>query len=431
MMQNMKKMYRTILKDNFPESLTIHFGDQVLVYQKVTWEIQKEKTGEVEEQGLRYGENPDQPAALYRLVNGNLTLGDCHFIEPNKGLVSAIQEEDLIRFGKHPGKINLTDVDAALNILRFLMEQPAAAVMKHNNPSGVAIGDNICHAFEKAFMADRLAAMGGTVALNRPMDKATAELFSEHYFEVVAAPEYETGTIEILAKRKNLRILKIQRIDRLAEYANLPYVDFKSLIDGGLILQESQENKIRSVENFAPAVTQYHKREYQIQREPTPKELAEMLFGWQVILGVTSNSVIYVRDGATVGIGTGEQDRVGVAKSAVYKAKEKFADGYCYKIYGIPLYVLELEIKQGKRSIDDREPIMMASSEFNSGLKGAAMISDAFFPFRDGVDVGIKEGISAICHPGGSLRDFESIEACNEANPQVTMVFTEQRAFRH
>jgi len=133
----------------------------------------------------------------------------------------------------------------------------------------------------------------------------------------------------------------------------------------------------------------------------------------------------------TVGIGTGEQDRVGVAKIAVMKAYEKFADGLCYERYGIPYYQLELDIEAGKRSADEKEAIDKETQAAHGGLIGATMISDAFFPFRDGVDVGIKEGISAIAHPGGSLRDFESIQACNEADPQVTMVFTGQRAFKH
>jgi phosphoribosylaminoimidazolecarboxamide formyltransferase/IMP cyclohydrolase len=430
-MNNIKKMYSEILMDSFPATMTIAFGNQKLIYQKKTWKIKNEETGAIEERGLRYGENPDQPAALYELVNGNLLLGECQFIEPRNGLVSAITEADLIQFGKHPGKINLTDVDAALNILKFLMERPAVAIMKHNNPSGVAVANKIGDAFTKAFMADRLAAMGGAVVFNHPVDKTTAELFSQNYFEVIAAPDYEAGAIEILAGRKNLRILQIKRIDQLAKYADYSFVDFKSLIDGGIIVQQSQTNQIRSVNDFILANTRNRGIDYRIQREPNAKEINDMLFGWKVILGVTSNSVVYVKDGVTVGIGTGEQDRVGVAKIAANKAKEKFADGCCYKMYGIPLYQLELEIKDGKRSPEMREPILQAVRAVNGGLKGAAMISDGFFPFRDGVDVGIQEGVSAICQPGGSLKDYEVIEACNEANPSVTMVFTGQRAFKH
>ncbi len=147
--------------------------------------------------------------------------------------------------------------------------------------------------------------------------------------------------------------------------------------------------------------------------------------------GVTSNSVIYVKDGATVGIGTGEQDRVGVAKIAIMKSYEKYADGLCFERHGVPYFQLELEIAKGERDAAEKEAIDAETEQAHGGLIGAAMVSDAFFPFRDGVDVAIKEGVRAIVHPGGSLRDFESIQACNEASPQVTMVFTGQRAFKH
>jgi len=156
-----------------------------------------------------------------------------------------------------------------------------------------------------------------------------------------------------------------------------------------------------------------------------------MLFGWNVEQGITSNSVIYVKDGVTVGIGTGEQDRVGVAEIAIFKAYTKYADALCFKKYGVPYKTFELEASQGERDIAGLREIDEITKKDKGGLIGATMVSDAFFPFRDGVDVGIKEGIAAIVHPGGSERDFESIEACNQANPKVTMVFTGQRAFRH
>jgi phosphoribosylaminoimidazolecarboxamide formyltransferase/IMP cyclohydrolase len=141
--------------------------------------------------------------------------------------------------------------------------------------------------------------------------------------------------------------------------------------------------------------------------------------------------VIYVKDGATVGIGTGEQDRVGVAEIAVFKAYTKYADALCFKKYGVPYKTFEVDVKNGKRDGNALLEIDEETKKNKGGLIGAVMVSDAFFPFRDGVDVGIKEGISAIVQPGGSERDFDSISACNEANPQVTMVFTKQRAFKH
>ena len=156
-----------------------------------------------------------------------------------------------------------------------------------------------------------------------------------------------------------------------------------------------------------------------------------MLFGWSVEQGITSNSVIYVKDSVTVGIGTGEQDRVGVAEIAVFKAYTKYADALCFKKYGIPYKTFELETSQGKRDIAALREIDELTKKEKGGLIGSTMVSDAFFPFRDGVDAGIKEGVAAIVQPGGSDRDYESIEACNQASPKVAMVFTGQRAFRH
>ena len=156
-----------------------------------------------------------------------------------------------------------------------------------------------------------------------------------------------------------------------------------------------------------------------------------MLFGWQVEQGITSNSVIYVKDGVTVGIGTGEQDRVGVAEIAIFKAYTKYADALCFNKHGLSYKDLELAVDKGEKDRDLVTEIDQETKQAKGGLIGASMISDAFFPFRDGVDVAIHEGITAIVQPGGSMRDFEVIEACNKADPQVTMVFTGQRAFKH
>jgi phosphoribosylaminoimidazolecarboxamide formyltransferase/IMP cyclohydrolase len=383
------------------------------------------------EKGLRYGENPEQEAALYELVNGNLSLGGCQFIQPGNGLVSSITEDDMIQAGKHPGKTNLTDLDNGLNIIKFLMEKPAAAILKHNNPCGAAFGQTLAAAYDKANMADRIAAFGGCLIVNRPMDKETAEMVNNNYLEVVAAPEFEEGTVQILAKRKNLRIIRVSRIRELEKYRTMRFVDFKSLNDGGIIVQQSPANRIRTRDDFLPAKTTYKDKEYVIARQPSEKEYADMLFGWNVEQGITSNSVIYVKDGVTVGIGTGEQDRVGVAEIAIFKAYTKYADALCFRKYGVPYKTFELDVKNGKRQKDSLLEIDEETRNNRGGLTGSVMVSDAFFPFRDGVDVGIHEGISAIVQPGGSERDFESIIACNEANPQVTMVFTGQRAFKH
>lgn len=424
-------MYKTIMADDFPEEMTVTFGDRTLVYKKRTWKLPDAAGGELVEKGLRYGENPDQQAALYEPVAGNLVLADCKFIEPGNGLVSGITEEQMIQAGKHPGKTNLTDLDNALNILKFLMDKPAAAIMKHNNPSGVAYGSTVAEAYDKANTADRIAAFGGCLAVNGPIDKETAEMINSNYLEVVAAPDYEEGTIDILKRRKNLRIIKLERINDLAQYRDMRFVDFKCLMDGGIIVQQSQTNGIRNREDLQPAKTVYKGKEYAIERMPTDREYEDMLFGWNVEQGVTSNSVIYVKDGATVGIGTGEQDRVGVAEIAVYKAYTKYADALCFKIHGVPYKQYKLEAAQGKRDGAALDEIDEETRKNKGGLIGSTMVSDAFFPFRDGVDVGIKEGISAIVHPGGSERDFESITACNEAEPKVTMAYTGQRVFKH
>ena len=430
-MAKYRKAYLTVMDDHFPGEMTISFGDQTLVYRKRTWKIADESSGDVIEKGLRYGENPGQEAALYELVNGNLTLGECTFIGPNEGIVSSLAEEHMLQFGKHPGKTNLTDVDNALNILKYLMGQPACCVMKHNNPSGAAVADDIATAYERAYMADRLAAMGGAVVVNRPMDTATAEKISASYVEVVAAPEFEEGTIGLLAQRKSLRIILVPRMDQLAGYARNRFVDFKALIDGGIVVQQSPLNAIETAADFRPAEAEYKGRTYATKRMPTERETKDLLFGWQVEQGITSNSVIYVKNGVTVGIGTGEQDRVGVAKIAVNKAYEKCADGLCYRKHEMPYYELALKVEAGEKPAELLKEIDDETQANRGGLPGSVMISDAFFPFRDGVDVGIKEGVSAICQPGGSLRDFEAIEACNEADPPVAMVFTGQRCFKH
>ncbi len=430
-MSDLKAMYRTILTDHFPPEMTITFGDQKLIYRKRTWKIPDPKTGELIESGLRYGENPDQEAALYELVNGNLVLGNCRFIEPGFGLVSALDESAMLQAGKHPGKINLTDLDNGLNIIKFLQKKPAAVILKHNNPCGAAWGESLAEAYDKANMADRIAAFGGCAVFNRPMDKATAELVSANYLEVVAAPDFEEGTLEILKKSKDLRIIRVDRFDRLQHLVHRRFVDFKSLIDGGLIVQQSPLCAILKKEDFKPAVAVHQGKEYRPRREPTDREYEDLLFGWWVEQGVTSNSILFVKDGVTMGIGTGEQDRVGVAEIAVFKAYTKYADKLCFQRFGIPYKTLELEILQRKKEPSDKVEIDKETEAAKGGLIGAVMISDAFFPFRDGVDVGIRQGISAVCHPGGSIRDYEVIEACNEAEPPVAMVFTGQRAFKH
>jgi phosphoribosylaminoimidazolecarboxamide formyltransferase/IMP cyclohydrolase len=430
-MKDLREIYRTVMGDHFPEEMIIRLGPDRLVFRKRTWRLKDPETGRIQHRGLRYGENPGQEAALYEWVGGNLTLGNAQYVDPGNGMVSAISEEEMLQAGKHPGKINLTDVDRALQILRYLDRGPAAVIMKHNNPSGAAYGKTLAQAYHRAYMADRIAAFGGALVVNRPVDLETAEGIGDHYLEVVAAPDYEEGVLALLARRKNLRVLKLPRMDRLLEFAHLRFLEFTSLMDGGIIVQQSAVNTIRSTEDLRPAEAVYEGKTIRCIREPTPREVEDLIFGWAVEQGVTSNSVLYAKDGVTVGIGTGEQDRVGVAEIAVFKAYTKYKDRICFERLGIPYKTLEAEVAQGKRDPSLKEEIDHEAQREHGGLLGAVMVSDAFFPFRDGVDVAIKEGITAIAHPGGSERDYESILACNEASPPVAMVFTGQRAFRH
>jgi phosphoribosylaminoimidazolecarboxamide formyltransferase/IMP cyclohydrolase len=417
MAEDLKRMYRQIVKDHFPPRMEIAFvGDddrrQVLFYERVAWTI------EGEARGLRYGENPGQEAALYRLVNGNLALAGTRTIQAGRYLASDVE---LLQSGKHPGKTNLTDADNALNILRYFSETPTAVIVKHNNPCGVAQAESLAEAYARAYMADRVAAFGGCIALNRAVDRATAESVADQYAEVVVAPEYEEGSLGILARRKNLRVIRIRAMERLQSFVGQRVVDFKSLIDGGLIAQWSFVPQTLKKEDFLPAASEYQGKKFAIRRAPTEAELDDLLFGWLVETGITSNSVIYVKDRCTVGIGTGEQDRVGVAEIARDKAYRKLADRYCFEELGIPYN--ELQDPERKQAIDAR----VAAAK--GGLIGSAMVSDAFFPFRDGVDVGLREGVRAVVQPGGAQNDWSVIEACNEAG--ATMVFTGQRCFKH
>lgn len=428
-MKDIKGMYKKIVKDSFPDVIKIDFGDQLLIYRKKMWNIFDADEGCDVERGLRYGENPDQPSAMYELVNGNVALGDVRFFDPDSGLVSKVTEQDMLQVGKHPGKINLTDVDNALNILKFLDRKPACAILKHNNPCGVAYGQTTAEAFEKAFWCDRIAAFGGAVVFTKTVDVETARAMVPYYFEVVCAPDFEGAAIDVMKKWKNLRLLQIRGIEHLGGFRAKRTIDIKSLMDGGLILQESQPFSVKGAGDLKPAEAIYKGESYRIKRMPTEDEYRDMLFGWYVESGVSSNSAIFVRNEATVAIGTGEQDRVGVVEIAVFKAYKKFMDMEVFKKYGIPYAVFKLEASRGQRDMKDLIAIEKRVREENAGLQGSVVVSDGFFPFRDGVDAAIKEGAQGVIQPGGSERDYEVIEACNEHD--VAMVFTGQRLFKH
>lgn len=413
--EKISRQYKRILQEEFPERLELTLGegeDAVsLVYRKVSWDVDGTR------QGLRYGENPHQPAALYALSAGNLRLGEVRSVEAGRPLASS---PELLQAGKHPSAINITDVDSALGILKRLPESCCCAVMKHNNPSGIAKGADPREAFLRAFYADPVAAFGGAVVFNRPVDGELAEELKQRYLEVVAAPDFTSAALDSLKEKKNLRLLRIAAIERLQEYEAQPYLDIAALQDGGLILQSSYRSRIRSVDDFLTAETERKGQRYATERQPSPAELEDLLFAWQVCAGVTSNSVVYVSGGVTVGIGTGEQDRVGCARIARDKAYEKGRQRLAWREFGTAFDFLERE---------QQETIEKRNRKAHGGLQGAVMASDGFFPFRDGVDVGLREGVRAVVQPGGSLRDWESITACNEAG--AAMVFTGERCFRH
>lgn len=424
-MKDLKSIYKDILKDPFPQELSIRLGDQSLKFKKKTWVIDQQ------EKGLRYGENPDQPAAMYEPAEGDLELGGVSFRTGGFGLVSSIREENMIQAGKHPGKTNLTDVDNGLNILQYLTRKPAAVILKHNNPCGAAWSDQgVFEAVQNAFFADRIAAFGGAVVFNTPVDKDCAEFMAGNYLEVVAAPDFEPGSLEILKARKNLRILKMPGLGRLEELHGRPFLDIKSLTDGGIIVQFSFTNRILQPQDFMPAAA-VRGNTHVSARQPDAREMDDLLFAWAVEAGVSSNSVIFARNGCTVAIGTGEQDRVGCVDLTIQKAFTKYADALTFEQLKESIYQLKLKAQTDPAAQDRLQEIMNETREARGGLPGSVLVSDGFFPFRDGVDAAVAQGVTAVAQPGGSIRDAEVIEAVNEAVPQVAMVFTGQRSFKH
>lgn len=457
------KQYQTVIDDHFPRYFISGFTDkltdfdilkatqaQCCLYEKVTWTLPDDQ-GKPVEKGLRYGENPGQEAALYRPINGHLILAGVEFLGEGDNLVGGIDLNCMIQFGKHPGKTNLTDVDSGLSIIKYFHEHPCAVIVKHNNPCGVAIADSALEAYTKAWEADPIAPFGGTLVLNRVVDVETAEAIAGQYYEVVCAPEYEGDAVDVLKTRKNLRIIKLTTIDRLSEYIGKRYLDTKSLMDGSVIHQWSyvptvgkDQVVIRCFQDFADHVeipldlpvrgTQDGKvtrtgETVSIQRKPTGQELKDLWFAWMVETGVTSNSVLTAKQGATVSIGVGGQDRVMMAKQCVSKAYESRKALLAIQKHGMQFDALALEAAKGFVSNRTLKSIEEEAMEQCGGLEGAVAASDAFFPFRDGVDALLEQGITAIVQPGGSLRDADAVQACNERN--ATMVFTHMRCFKH
>jgi len=277
--------------------------------------------------------------------------------------------------GKALSYNNIADSDAALECVKQF-ENPACVIVKHANPCGVAVAGDIEEAYDKAFKTDPTSAFGGIIAFNRPLDAKTATAIIDRQFvEVIVAPSIDADAAEITATKKNVRVLEIGAESRAPARAPTGF-DFKK-VSGGLLVQTSDRGIITA--DDLKVVT---------EKTPTAEQIQDMLFAWTVVKYVKSNAIIFCKDKMTIGIGAGQMSRVYSTKIAAIKAADEGLE-----------------------------------------IGGSVMASDAFFPFRDGIDAAAKTGISAIIQPGGSMRDEETIEAANEHG--LAMVFTGMRHFRH
>jgi phosphoribosylaminoimidazolecarboxamide formyltransferase/IMP cyclohydrolase len=302
-------------------------------------------------QSLRYGENPHQQAALY---------GD-------------FQKYFQQLHGKELSYNNILDLTAAASLIgEFAGEIPMLAILKHTNPCGVGCGKNLRAAWERAFATDKQAPFGGIIAVNQTLDLSCAEAISEIFSEVIVAPDFAPDALELLQKKKNLRLIKA-----LKNSSRAGDVDVRSVTADSLLVQE-RDLKIISA-NDLKIVT---------KRKPTSAELDAMLFGWRIVKHVKSNAIVYASHESTLGIGAGQMSRVDSSRIAVWKA-----------------------------------------GEAGLSLKGSVVCSDAFFPFADGLIAAAEAGATAAIQPGGSVRDAEVIAAADERN--MAMAFTGIRHFRH
>lgn len=324
--------------------------------------------GQVEKvQDLRYGENPHQKAAFYREVNYQ-----------GAGAGTAKQ-----LWGKELSFNNLLDLNAALELVREF-DVPATAIIKHNNPCGTAIGNTLEESYIKAFDADPVSAFGGIIAFNHSVDLATANEVVKTFMEAVIAPAYDADALEVLKSKKDLRIMEVGPLEGAA-----PTYDLKK-IRGGFLIQDADQGKV--TEGELKVLT---------ERAPSSAELRDLMFAWKVVKHVKSNAIVVAKNGVTIGVGAGQMNRVGSAHIALEEAKES-----------------ALGVEEG-----------MPIEDARTGSEGAVLASDAFFPFQDTVELAARYGIKAIIQPGGSLRDAESIEACNRHG--IAMVFTGMRHFKH
>ncbi|MGC2785003.1 MAG: bifunctional phosphoribosylaminoimidazolecarboxamide formyltransferase/IMP cyclohydrolase [Roseiarcus sp.] len=313
---------------------------------------------------LRYGENPQQRAALYLSA------------ETRPGVATARQIQ-----GKELSYNNINDTDAAYELVAEFdsAQSPAVAIIKHANPCGVAVGETLLEAYEKALTSDPVSAFGGVVALNRKIDAASARKIVEIFTEVIIAPAADEEALAIIAAKKNLRLLLAGSLPD----PRSPTPAVRS-VAGGFLVQD-RDNGVLD-ERALKVVT---------KRAPTSREMADLRFAWTVAKHVKSNAIVYARDGATVGIGAGQMSRVDSARLAARKAEE------AAEMAGRP------------------EPL----------TRGSVVASDAFFPFADGLVATIEAGATAVIQPGGSVRDAEVIAVADEAD--VAMAFTGMRHFRH
>jgi phosphoribosylaminoimidazolecarboxamide formyltransferase / IMP cyclohydrolase len=308
-------------------------------------------------QDLRYGENPHQQAAFYRDI-----------AVPSGSLANYTQLQ-----GKELSYNNIADSDAAWECVKT-MQGPSCVIVKHANPCGVALGANALEAYEKAFKTDPTSAFGGIIAFNIEIDEAAAQSVVKQFVEVLLAPSFSDEARAVFAAKQNVRLLQIPLSDADRAVHN-PY-DFKR-VGGGLLVQ-SADSKNVDVKELRVVTA----------RQPTPKEMQDLLFAWRVAKFVKSNAIVFCADGMTLGVGAGQMSRIDSARIASIKAQ-------------------------------------------NAGLSlaGSAVASDAFFPFRDGLDVVVAAGATCVIHPGGSMRDDEVISAANEHG--IAMVLTGTRHFRH
>ncbi len=297
---------------------------------------------------LRYGENPHQKAAFYRLSN-------------TPGLGDMIQHH-----GKELSYNNIIDIESAWHIVRSI-DTPTAAIIKHTNPCGTATGITLLDAYTKAHQADPTSAFGSIVGLNRPVDNATATAIAETFVEVVIAPHFDDDALAILSKKANIRLISIPNFNTQSDHQY-------RYVTGGFLVQ-TPDTVIPTKTDLTTVTT----------TPPTAHQINDLLFAMTIVKHVKSNAVIIVKDGATVGIGAGQMSRVEATEIAIKKA--------------------------------------------GSHAKNAVMASDAFFPFKDSVQLAATAGIVAIIHPGGSKRDQESIDVCN--NTHIAMVTTGVRHFKH